>query len=99
VENNKLVELKHPCNKISHLVCDDNSRLWVNHFNGLSVFDEKQERTITITSADALQGSVVGKFKFNEFIKVVENSFGSLYTNYKPNKVASGQYIKFNFKI
>ena len=49
VENNKLVELKHPCNKISHLVCDENSKLWVNHFNGLSVFDEKKNEWISVS--------------------------------------------------
>ena len=72
---------------------------YVDFLNVNSVFDEKRERTITITSDDAIEGSVVGKFQFNQLLKVVENSLGSLYTNYKPNKVRSGQYIKFNFTI
>jgi hypothetical protein len=42
---------------------------------------------------------VVGKFKVNQLRKMVENSVGSLYANYSPNKIQKGQYLKFNFNI
>lgn len=64
-----------------------------------SSFDELGERAITINSPDALEGSVVGKYKFREVLKMVENSLGSLYSNYKQNKVMPNQYLKFNLAI
>ncbi|WP_156772391.1 translocation/assembly module TamB domain-containing protein [Urechidicola croceus] len=67
-------------------------------FNVTSEF-EKDVRTITINSYDIIDGEAKGKFKFNELGKLTGNSVGSIYTNYKPFKVTSGQYIDFNFKI
>ncbi|MEK8180692.1 translocation/assembly module TamB domain-containing protein [Flavobacterium buctense] len=64
-----------------------------------SSFGLNGERDITINSPDAIQGSVVGKYKFNEVQKMVENSLGSFYSNYKSNKVLPNQYLKFNFAI
>ncbi|GAA4024807.1 translocation/assembly module TamB domain-containing protein [Flavobacterium cheonhonense] len=64
-----------------------------------SSFDTNGERTIIVNSPDAIQGAVVGKYKFNQVQKMVENSLGSFYANYKPNKVLPGQYLKFNFDI
>ena len=72
---------------------------FVDYLNINSVFDANRERTITINSPDALDGTVIGKFQFNQLQKMVENSLGSLYANYKPNKVLKGQYLKFNFEI
>ena len=72
---------------------------FVDYLNINSVFDDKRERTITINSPDALDGTIIGKFQFNQLRKMVENSLGSLYANYHPNKVSKGQYLKFNFEI
>ncbi|MGL2964389.1 translocation/assembly module TamB domain-containing protein [Flavobacterium sp. RSB2_4_14] len=72
---------------------------FIEYLNINSVFDENRERTIKIASDDAIEGNVVGKFQFKQLLAMVENSLGSLYTNYKPNKVGSGQYLKFNFEI
>lgn len=62
-----------------------------------SQFDQFNERTINLYSPDEIRGQVVGKFDFNQLYKIVQNSLGSLYTNYKPNKINKGQYVKFNF--
>lgn len=64
-----------------------------------SSFDANGERDISINSPDAIEGSVVGKYKFNQVQKMVENSLGSFYSNYKQNKVLPNQYLKFNFAI
>ncbi len=72
---------------------------FVDYLNINSVFDANRERTITVNSPDALDGTLVGKFQFNQLQKMVENSLGSLYANYHPNKVIRGQYLKFNFEI
>jgi formylmethanofuran dehydrogenase subunit D len=64
-----------------------------------SVFDAGRVRTITVNSPDIVQGEIIGKYEFNQLENLVKNSFGSLYTNFKPNKVKKGQFLKFNFSI
>jgi len=64
-----------------------------------SSFDPNRVRTISINSPDIIQGKVVGKFEFAQLKKMVENSLGSLYANYSPNKVKKGQFLSFDFAI
>jgi hypothetical protein len=64
-----------------------------------SNFDPDKIRTITLNSPDIVQGEIVGKFKFSELGILVRNSIGSLYTNFKPEPVNRGQFLKFNFSI
>lgn len=64
-----------------------------------SGFDENKLRTITINSTDVVDGEIVGKFRFDQLDKLVMNSVGSLYTNYKPYKVNKGQFLRFNFHV
>jgi hypothetical protein len=70
-----------------------------NDFMVESVFDEENVRTVTFTSPDIIEGYVTGKFDVNQLPKLVENALGSLYTNYSPHKVKSGQFLDFNFTI
>lgn len=64
-----------------------------------SEFDAAGVRTLSIVSPDIIDGKVTGRFRFAELGKMVENSIGSLYTNYKPNKVSKGQFLRFDFSI
>ena len=68
-------------------------------FTIASVFDENRVRTITINSPDIIEGKVTGKFEFAQVPKMVQNSLGSLYANYSPNKIKKGQFLKFDFTI
>jgi hypothetical protein len=68
-------------------------------FNINSSFDQDRVRTITVNSPDIVQGEIVGKFEFEQLGNLVKNSLGSLYTNFVPNKVNKGQFLKFNFTI
>ena len=68
-------------------------------FNINSSFDKEKVRTITINSPDIIEGEIVGKYQFNQLVKLTKNSLGSLYTNFKPEKVNIGQFLKFNFTI
>ncbi|WP_413998660.1 translocation/assembly module TamB domain-containing protein [Flavobacterium sp. W1B] len=70
-----------------------------NDFNINSSFDNDKIRTITINSPDIVEGEIVGKYQFNQLVKLTKNSLGSLYTNFKPEKVNKGQFLKFNFAI
>ena len=72
---------------------------FVDYLNVNSTFDATGERAITIDSPDAIEGSIVGRYKFNQLQKMVENSLGTFYANYKPNKVLPNQYLKFDFDL
>lgn len=56
-------------------------------------------RYIEINSPDIIQGSLHGRFVFNDLVKLLENSLGNIYTNYQPHDIADNQHIDFNFKI
>lgn len=64
-----------------------------------SSFDANRVRTITINSPDIIEGKIEGKFQFRQLSDLIENSLGSLYANYSPNKVNKGQFIKFDFNV
>lgn len=86
--------------QITRASYQNNKDLYIlDDFSITSSFDEQRERKLTINSPDIVDGAIVGKFKFNQLRKMLENSFGSLYTNYQPNKIAKGQYLNFNFSI
>lgn len=72
---------------------------YFDDFDLNSSFDENNVRTISINSPDIVEGKVVGKFQINQLQKMIENSLGSLYANYSPNKVKKGQFLKFDFSI
>ena len=56
-------------------------------------------RTIEVNSPDVINGTVEGVFDITEVPALVENAVGSLYTNYRPNKITTDQYLNFNFDI
>ncbi|MFE3847714.1 translocation/assembly module TamB domain-containing protein [Flavobacterium sp. LB3P45] len=64
-----------------------------------SSFDPNRVRTIVVNSPDVMEGEIVGKYEFSQLKNMITNSLGSLYTNYKPNKVKKGQFLKFDFTI
>lgn len=68
-------------------------------FNINSSFDSNNVRTIKLNSPDILEGEIVGKYQFNQLVKLAKNSLGSLYANFKPEKVNKGQFLKFNFIV
>ena len=72
---------------------------YFDDFDLKSSFDNDNIRTISINSPDIVQGKITGNFQIDQLQKMVENSLGSLYANYKPNKIKNGQYLKFDFAI
>ncbi|WP_306350211.1 translocation/assembly module TamB domain-containing protein [Flavobacterium sp. '19STA2R22 D10 B1'] len=78
---------------------NQNDSYFFEDFTITSSFDENRVKTITINSPDIIQGKIVGKYQFGQLPKMVENALGSLYANYSPNKVKSGQFLQFNFTI
>ncbi|MFD2098888.1 translocation/assembly module TamB domain-containing protein [Flagellimonas iocasae] len=78
---------------------NQNSTYYFEDFSVYSSFDQDTVRTVEINSPDIITGYVKGKFKVNEIGKLVQNSIGSIYTNYKPYEISEGQHLDFNFKI
>ena len=72
---------------------------YFDDFNINSSFDQNRIRTLTINSPDIVEGKVVGRFQFKQLGRLAKNSLGSLYTNFKPEKVNKGQFLKFNFTV
>lgn len=54
---------------------------------------------VEINSPDIVQGNIKGNFVFKDLPKLFLNSAGHMYTNFTPHKVASNQYVDFNFRI
>ncbi|WP_452219350.1 translocation/assembly module TamB domain-containing protein [Lacinutrix undariae] len=77
---------------------NENDEYYFADFDITSVFEENK-RIINVNSPDIIEGTISGDFKFKDIGKLVENSIGSIYTNYTPNKIEGDQYIDFNFRI
>ncbi len=76
-----------------------NDVYYFDDFTIASSFDDEQVRTININSPDIITGFMKGKFRVNELGRLLQNSLGSIYTNYRPFEISSGQDLSFNFKI
>jgi len=76
-----------------------NQTYYFEDFKISSSFGEDSLRTIEINSPDIITGFMRGKFKVGELGKLVRNSIGSIYTNYRPFEISEGQELAFNFKI
>jgi len=74
-------------------------QFFFENFELKSSFDEENVRTIEMNSPDILDGYVRGKYQLKEVKDIIENALGSIYTNYKPNKLAEGQFMEFDFNI
>ena len=77
---------------------NQNDLYYFDDLNITSSF-EGEVRTITINSPDVINGEVTGIFKVKEVPFLVENSIGSIYTNYKPKTITTDQYMEFDFDI
>lgn len=78
---------------------NQNDEYYFKDFDISSRFDENDVRYISINSPDIVEGSLSGKFVFRDIYKLLENSLGSIYTNFKPHDIASNQFINFKFNI
>jgi hypothetical protein len=99
ISGNNLDNLQGTVNFTDTSFQNNKDTYYFDNFSLKSSFDADRVRTISINSPDIIDGTVVGKFKVNQLRKMVENSVGSLYANYSPNKIQKGQFLKFNFNI
>ncbi|UOY06066.1 translocation/assembly module TamB [Muricauda sp. SCSIO 64092] len=64
-----------------------------------STFEKDSLRNIQIISPDIITGYMKGNFKVRELGRLLQNSIGSIYTNYRPYEISEGQKLDFNFRI
>ena len=76
-----------------------NDTYYFDDFKVSSTFENDSTRVIDINSPDIITGYMKGKFKVSELGKLVQNSLGTVYTNYRPFEISDGQTLAFNFKI
>ena len=78
---------------------NENNTYFFEDFTISSRFDESAQRIIDINSPDIITGYMSGNFKVGELGRLIQNSIGSIYTNYKPYDISEGQQLDFNFNI
>ena len=76
-----------------------NDTYYFEDFKISSAFENDSTRVIDIDSPDIITGYLKGNFKVGELGRLVQNSLGSIYTNYRPFEISAGQTLAFNFKI
>lgn len=99
ITGNNLDNIEGEVNFTDTAYQNKNEIYFFDDFNVVSKFEGDSIREISINSPDIIQGYARGKFKVGELGKLVQNSIGSIYTNYNPYKISPGQRLNFNFKI
>lgn len=99
IKGNSIDNLAGEINFKQTTYVNQNDTYYFKDFSVASVFDKEGVRTILINSPDIIFGNVRGKYKFDQVLKMVENSVGSIYPNYMAHDIDKDQFIQFNFKI
>lgn len=99
VTGNTLDELMGDITFTKTVFKNKNDVYYFEDFKVSSSFENDSTRIIDINSPDIITGYLKGNFKVKELGKLVQNSLGSIYTNYRPFKISGGQTLAFNFKI
>lgn len=76
-----------------------NETYYFEDFKVSSTFENDSTRIIDINSPDIITGYLKGNFKVRELGRLLQNSLGSIYTNYRPFNISANQRLAFNFKI
>ena len=76
-----------------------NDTYYFEDFKISSAYENDTTRIIDINSPDIITGYLKGNFKVKELGRLMQNSLGSIYTNYRPFEISKNQRVAFNFKI
>ena len=98
LKGNKLDNLVGELNFKNSLYTNENGNYFFNDFAVISSIKDSIKK-VTINSPEIIEGEINGKFNFDELGKLVQNSLGSIYTNYEPFEVTPNQYLDFRFQI
>ncbi|RNL95275.1 translocation/assembly module TamB [Sinomicrobium pectinilyticum] len=98
ITGNDIDNLKGEINFTRTNYKNQNDDYYFEDFKIISVIDETG-RVLTVDSPEIINGFMKGNFSFRELGKIVQNSVGSIYTNYSPHDIKPDQYVEFNFFI
>lgn len=76
-----------------------NNTYYFDDFQVVSSFGADSVRSVEINSPDIITGYMRGTFRTRELGRLLQNSIGSIYTNFKPYEISDGQELTFNFRI
>jgi len=99
VEGNTLDNLVGDIKFTKTVFKNHNDTYYFEDFKVSSSFENDSTRIIDINSPDIMTGYLKGDFRVRELGRLVQNSVGSIYTNYRPFEISEGQTLTFNFKI
>ena len=99
ISGNSLDNIIGEVNFTKTIFQNKNDIYYFDDFKVSSSFENDSIRTIDINSPDIITGYMKGNFRVKELGRLVQNSLGSIYTNYKPFEISDGQTLAFNFKI
>ena len=99
VTGNTLDALKGDVKFTKTVFKNKNDIYYFEDFKVSSNFENDSIRVIDINSPDIITGYLKGNFKVRELGRLLQNSLGSIYTNYRPFEISGGQTLAFNFKI
>jgi hypothetical protein len=99
ISGNSLDNIVGDINFTKTIFQNKNDTYYFDDFKVSSSFENDSIRTIDINSPDIITGYMKGNFRVKELGQLVQNSLGSIYTNYKPFNISKGQTLAFNFKI
>ena len=99
ISGNSLDNIIGEVNFTKTIFQNKNDTYYFDDFKVSSSFENDSIRTIDINSPDIITGYLKGNFRVKELGRLVQNSLGSIYTNYKPFEISDGQTLAFNFKI
>ena len=99
ISGNSLDNIIGDINFTKTIFQNKNDTYYFDDFKVSSSFENDSIRTIDINSPDIITGYMKGNFRVKELGRLVQNSLGSIYTNYKPFDISEGQTLAFNFKI
>lgn len=99
ITGNSLDNIVGDVNFTKTIFQNKNDTYYFDDFKVTSSFENDSIRTIDINSPDIITGYLRGNFRVKELGQLLQNSLGSIYTNYKPFDISGGQTLAFNFKI
>ncbi|WP_449405378.1 translocation/assembly module TamB domain-containing protein [Maribacter arenosus] len=99
ISGNSLDNIVGDMNFTKTIFQNKNDTYYFDDFKVSSSFENDSIRTIDINSPDIITGYMKGNFRVKELGQLIQNSLGSIYTNYKPFSISKGQTLAFNFKI
>ncbi len=99
ITGNTLDNLVGDVNFTKTVFQNQNDTYYFEDFKVSSKFESDTTRVIDINSPDIITGYMKGNFRVKELGRLVQNSLGSIYTNYRPFTISEGQTLAFNFKI